>query len=204
MIKLKNALEIYFIRNGETVGNLGSKLQGQTEGSLSRKGIRQARLLGKLLKQIQIDKVYSSPLKRAADTYKYTGIKIKPIYLDELKERDFGDLTNLTYFDMINLPADYRPNNGESLVDMQLRVKKLLNRIIKENKINDRVLVFTHHEVTLSSVAYVIGLPLDNFRKLMISNTSITQVDYYDNKFTVKRVNELGHLGNLKRTIRTY
>lgn len=204
MIKLQNALEIYFIRNGETEGNLNFKLQGQTEGALSNKGKAQARLVGKAFEGKKFSKIYCSPLRRAKDTLKYSGITGKTIFLNELKERRFGDLTNKTYFDMINLPFDFRPKDGESLVDMQSRVKKLLNKIIKDNNIGAQVAVFTHHEVTLSSVAYVIGLPLTNFRKLMISNASITQIDYYKKKFTVKRINDLGHLDKLKQTKRSY
>ncbi|MCL4364551.1 histidine phosphatase family protein [Patescibacteria group bacterium] len=204
MIKLKPALEIYFVRNAETKGNQNFQLQGQTEGSLSDKGVAQAKLLGKPLKTLGITKVYCSPLLRARDTFKHSGLKLKPIFLDELKERNFGDLTNLTYFEMINLPYDFRPENGESLLDMKKRAAGLLNKIVKENKIGDKVAVFTHHEVTLSSVAYVIGLPLENFRKLMIANASITQIDYYDDKFTLKRISDQSYLAKLQQTVRSY
>lgn len=200
----KKTLELYLIRNGETVGNLQCKLQGQTEGSLSVKGKKQAQLIARELSKSKISKAYCSPLLRAKDTCFHSGLTINPIYIDLLKERNFGDLTNRTYLDMINLNYKIKPKNGESLVDMQQRAKRFLDRVVKENKIGDKVVAFGHHEIIISCVAYVVGLPLKNIRKMMISNASFTQLDYYDNKWVAKRINELGHLGDLKQTRRVY
>lgn len=201
---MKDAISLYFIRNGQTEGNIGMQLQGHTDGKLSNIGLQQAEQVGIELKKINITKVYSSPLGRAKYTCEAANLGFQPIYLDILKERDFGSITNLTYFDMINFSPDYRPEGGESLVDMRIRANSLLDKMKNENNVKDNIVIFAHHEIILSCVAAVVEVPLENFRKMMISNCSITQLDYYDDRWVIKRVNELGHLRKLKQTKRVY
>ena len=192
-------VELYLIRNGETEENLSAKIQGICNGKLTPKGIEQAKLVGKEFIKATITKVYCSPLGRAKDTFTHSTINLKPIFLSWLKERDFGRMTNKGYMEVINLPPSHRPEGGESLEDLGERAKMFLDFVVKENIQDSCVVAFSHHEFILSCVAYVIGLPLRNFRKMTISNASITQMDYYNGKWIAKRINDVGHLGDLKQ-----
>ena len=63
-------LRIYFMRHGETVWNTERRYQGMTDIELSAEGLRQADIAAERFKGIDIDKIYCSPLKRAAATAK--------------------------------------------------------------------------------------------------------------------------------------
>ncbi len=87
--------ELYIARHGQTHENIEDIVQGHRDGKLTNHGIEQANLLGKRLKEIQFDAVYSSDLGRAKETTEIllTYLPCKNVkYVAELKERFFGDL----------------------------------------------------------------------------------------------------------------
>ena len=83
-------------RHGETVLNKQGILQGHLPGELTDEGIMQAKKLAKRLKDEKIDAIYSSDLKRAADTAKEIA-KLHPDagfhLVKELREGDSGSFT---------------------------------------------------------------------------------------------------------------
>jgi phosphoserine phosphatase len=84
----------YCFRHGQTDWNKLNKLQGcEIDLSLNEKGREQA---GEI-PHIEIDIIYSSPLKRAFETAEiYNGKHNVDIIIDEgFKEADFGDWTGL-------------------------------------------------------------------------------------------------------------
>ena len=65
---------LILLRHGQSKWNLENKFTGLTDVDLTEAGIKEAINAGKLLKKlsINIDKIYSSELKRANDTAKKT------------------------------------------------------------------------------------------------------------------------------------
>ncbi len=66
-------LDLYIIRHGESVGNVGYgrdnlTLKESQDPILTDKGISQARAAGEFLKETRFDAAYSSPMLRAAQT----------------------------------------------------------------------------------------------------------------------------------------
>ena len=61
-------MQLYIIRHGQTVWNAAGKLQGRTDIELNQNGIDAAVALGRRLKDVHFDKIFSSPLKRAVHT----------------------------------------------------------------------------------------------------------------------------------------
>ena len=59
---------LYVVRHGETEKNKYGLIQGQTECDLSKNGIEKAKELIPIVRNLKIDVVISSPLKRAYDT----------------------------------------------------------------------------------------------------------------------------------------
>ena len=57
---------LYIARHGESLGNTGEDTGA--DPILSKKGRTQAALLGERMKRINLDAVFSSPLKRAVET----------------------------------------------------------------------------------------------------------------------------------------
>ncbi len=60
--------KIYLVRHAEAMGNVEEFFQGRTDCEVSEKGKKQLELLAERFRDIQIEVIYSSPLKRTIDT----------------------------------------------------------------------------------------------------------------------------------------
>ena len=89
---------IYITRHGETEWNAEGRIQGHTDVALSSRGQEQARMLARRLAGIQIDAVYSSDLKRAAETARVAvGERDVPLSLTpDLREYNKGVFEGMT------------------------------------------------------------------------------------------------------------
>ena len=61
---------LYLIRHGEAEGNIYRRAQGQHEGRISAKGLRQVDALAERFRDVHVDALYSSDLKRTIRTAK--------------------------------------------------------------------------------------------------------------------------------------
>lgn len=95
---------LVLLRHGQSEWNLANRFTGFTDVELTEKGREEAVNAGKSLKEanIEFDQVFTSTLKRANDTaelaLKEAGredLFNNMIYHDDLRERDYGDLTGL-------------------------------------------------------------------------------------------------------------
>ena len=82
-------LRLYFVRHGETVWNTERRYQGMTDIELSEEGIKQAQCVAERFKNIKIDKIYASPLKRAMETAKKIADEKG---LDIIAEKNFREI----------------------------------------------------------------------------------------------------------------
>ncbi len=91
---------IYVIRHGETDWNVAKRLQGREDIPLNETGIKQAEECANVLKQVKLDAIITSPLKRASKMSEviqkyHPGV---PLIKDErFIERDFGIMSGMTY-----------------------------------------------------------------------------------------------------------
>jgi len=83
---------IYLVRHGETEWNEKKLVQGQTDTLLNKKGIIQAKELGKKFEQINFVAVFSSDLLRAKRTAEIMVLekKLAVVTTKALRERLFG------------------------------------------------------------------------------------------------------------------
>ncbi|MCR4327600.1 MAG: histidine phosphatase family protein [Nanoarchaeota archaeon] len=137
---------IYIVRHPETEYNRKGLTQGNDDSPLTEKGINTAEKLGKLLKNREISKIYSSDLGRCIQTSriinKFLNVDIYP--QKELRERNHGDFNGKSAklisqnFDMSN--PDLILPKGESFNQMKIRVLNFINKLEKSTS----VLVVTH------------------------------------------------------------
>lgn len=149
------------VRHGQTDSNVAKLIMGQRiDESLNGVGRQQAEELALDMKDLQFDVIFSSPLKRAAETAAIIAKgRAAPVILrGELKERDFGSVSgkswaeadaiagaepgNLKEVDR-HLDYDYRPYGGESAEDVKDRLKRIIAEI-KEKYSDKRVLLVAH------------------------------------------------------------
>jgi broad specificity phosphatase PhoE len=198
-------VRLWLIRHGEREQYAGdvSKIQ------LTEKGHRQADLLGKRLKDENIEIIYSSTMCRArqtaADIDKYLNVKIK--YRDELKEIDLGDFdrngweyfcANFSNFknELIKNETDIPFPNGECGTDAWLRASKVLNEIVHLNLKN--IVISTHGGLIKSIICGVLGLPQGkrNLFGYPLEHCSITRLIYDTNRYFLDIFNDYTHLGS--------
>lgn len=138
---------IYFVRHGESEANVVGLFAGQKEDSvLTEKGREQALMTAQEIKKIHnIDKIISSPLKRALETAqiiaKELGISSYDIIIEkQIIEYDMGSLTG-TPFHKISSIALTTAENAE---DPELFKERVVSCVKELNNSNDTILVVSH------------------------------------------------------------
>lgn len=155
-VKITMVKELYIVRHGETIENLEEVIQGSLlDGRLSEKGKEQARILGKKLRNIKVDKIYSSDLGRAVETTKeiLKNHNVPVDYIPELKERSYGSIQGKTiqeagiknykgaYLYSLNQEGIF--SDAESLKSIDERVDRIIQKIFKSE---GSVFILVGHE----------------------------------------------------------
>jgi len=157
-------MRLLLVRHGRTVENQRRIVQGHIQGTLSKEGVKQAKLLAKRLSDMKIDIIFTSDLKRAKDTAKEI-IKLHPeaklVEDKRLRERSFGiydgkhkDLVIKKVFQKNDF--SYRPPKGESFEDVIKRVKDFYKEILK-NHTKKTVLVVAHGGLLIFFIRLILG-----------------------------------------------
>jgi probable phosphoglycerate mutase len=184
---------IYLVRHGNT-DFIGKMLCGNLPGiPLNEEGRRQAQKAAKYLSQFPIKAIYSSPIQRAQETAgiicKATGLEA--ITVDFLREIHFGDLQGTKAPDLdasphwqryTTLPGDVAFPNGESVVEVQKRVAEGLDWLAGQYAEEDQIVCVAHSDVLRLVVAWVLGMPLDNFHRLSINPASVSKLEWTPNR----------------------
>ena len=141
---------LYIVRHGETEENARGVLQGRTPGELNSTGIEQARLTGLALRNKGITAIHSSNLDRALDSALIISDLIGAVLVPEknLQERNLGNLEGKTWAKYFEAQADsglsnteYKPEGGESIIEMQERLKPVLEEITGQQQRGDLLIV---------------------------------------------------------------
>lgn len=149
-------MTIYFIRHPETTWNKKRLFQGTKEGSVTLEGKSETSKFINNLDIEGIDKIYSANNQRCLYLVKELFNKFPKSSLikdSRLNERSFGDLEGTselefarnTDFVFTNMEYKYkwRPQNGESLEDISVRVKEFLDEIKVSTGENETVVIIT-------------------------------------------------------------
>jgi len=123
--------KLYLARHGQTVDNVNKVMQGQTQGSLTENGRRQACELRDRMVGENIDVFVSSDLKRSADTCRIIAaphgkdVVTTPL----LRERDWGGFTGMYIPD---LKDAVWPDDIETIDELKSRAGRFLKYINDE------------------------------------------------------------------------
>jgi broad specificity phosphatase PhoE len=197
-------MKLILVRHGETEENRDGIMQGQSPGHLTKKGISQAKKLARRLRKHHLDIIYSSDLKRCRDTLieiRRHHPKTKARYAKELRERGFGVFEGKTREDIdkhLNRHhisfSEWEPKGGESGQQKTRRVKRFLNKMLKEHP-DDTVLWVTHGGVIYSVIHSILGIKELKKKVSQTQNTAVSILEL-DNKgnHKVHLVNCVKHL----------
>ena len=198
-------LRLYFMRHGETVWNTERRYQGMTDIELSEEGLRQAECAAKRFKNIKIDKIYASPLKRAMKTAEKIAAEkgIEIISEDDFREIHFGEWEGKTvpeltekygesYTNFIREPHKYGFPGEGSVENVINRIKPGIDRLIAEEKGN--VLIVSHGGIIRLMIMYIMGLDSSWFTKMWINNTGVSIVEIKNDRRLLLTLNDSAHL----------
>ena len=151
---------IIFMRHGQAYNNVQKLLVGRNlESHLTDLGREQVRNTSQILKTINIDQIYSSPVIRTVETAEIVSDVVNmPFQKDErLFEIELGKLVGMYYEDLINKHGNlfvkfYSDDDNEnSLLEFEVEsfraVKQRISELLKEITIkhqNENVLLVSH------------------------------------------------------------
>lgn len=190
-------LNVYLLRHGETTWNAdGNRYCGATDVELTEKGISQATQAKELLQGIHFDAVYSSPLQRAYITAQIASGEPTAVIKDPLLiEASFGEWEGKTRAEFIlenpdlwnrwdQDPDNTRAGNtGDTAKEVVARVNEFFRNVVV-NHPDQTILVVAHNAVNRFFLAYKLGMPLKNYRRIVQENSAITH-------FTLDENNEI-------------
>lgn len=180
-------LNVYLLRHGETAYNAdGNRYCGQTDIGLTEKGVKQAQTIRQSLKDIHFEAIYSSPLQRAYNTACIASNDSKLVIKDDrLIEMDFGAWEGKTR-EEFTAEAPHLWNQWEQSPDVNRaggtgntadEVVKRVDSFFTEmltKQIQGNILVVAHNTVNRLYLAYKLGMPLKNYRRIVQENSAIT------------------------------
>lgn len=196
----------YLVRHGESTWNAVGRIQGRQDPALSDLGRRQAAALGRSLRPVALDSVYTSPQQRARLTaqavveHRQLSVTVDP----DLAEIDHGAWEGLTeaevarrfaasYATWLSRPAATQMPQGEHFAALRDRVRSAWQRILAEDP-GRRILVVSHDLPLKVIIADVLGLDLNHVGRLAIANGAISVVDECDGQTFVVQLNDRCHL----------
>jgi len=203
--------KLILARHGETAWNVKRVFRGKADIALDEVGIKQAELLGKYLSSFKLQAIYSSPLRRAADTasiiarYQRLSVQIA----DGLTDFDYGKWQSLTeqevkrqyptlYHEWLTNPHTVRMPEGESLDDVRRRALAVVEEVIAKHQ--GEVLLVSHRVVHKVLICCLLGLDNSRFWNIKLDVAAITIFEYAGGRFILARHNDTSHLRELRQS----
>ena len=178
---------LYCIRHGESTYNAESRIQGQSDVPLSRRGRAQGEAVARAMSAIPVEAVFASPLRRAKDTARMVadalGLEVQTD--DRLKEVDTGlfqdrmrEAILRKYAGMIGQWRSGDPDfvfpKGESRLSVINRGHEVLASICQNG--HEHVVVVSHGGLLLAGMKSLLGIPSTE-PPHTLKNTSITKLE---------------------------
>lgn len=200
-------MKLILVRHGETEWNRQRRIQGsRSDTRLSQAGLKEADRLAAALGGEGVDAIYSSPLKRAAETAQIIGDACRvPVRLaDELREIDVGDLDGMFERELsgryLEAWKGLREGNalaplpgGESLLDVRKRASWAVDRIL-ERHVDATVVIVAHLLTNLAILCDALDLDLGQVVQLRQAPASITLLDMTTRGNSLVLFNDTCHL----------
>ena len=158
-------MNIYVMRHGKTDINATGRFNGQIDEDINSDGIEGAKNAAQNVKELKLDVIFCSPLKRAKHTCDIVNVNNIPVIYDErLKERTLGlldgkDLAKegFSKSDYYNYLLKSDVPGFENMQDFYKRVHSFMNDIAHLNYEN--ILVIAHGGVLRSIYYYFNEIP---------------------------------------------
>ena len=177
---------------------------GRTQVPLDANGIQQIQKIAPLVATLELDGIYTSPLRRAVQTARLAAEETNlPIRKSEgLNEIAFGDWTGRHFDDLIDealyrrfikSPAKTLLPGGETISDVQRRGLSVINEAAQKVPAG-RFLFVSHGDVIRAILSHYMKLPLNEYRRLRVDNGSLSALQTDRRWAEIKYVNYLAEI----------
>lgn len=196
-------LRLTLIRHALTDWNATGRFQGAADVELNDEGRAQARRLRDYVARLEPDaEVFSSPLKRAAETASiaFPGHEIR--FDPRLKELSFGEFEGKTQAEnelhpgwatWFKDPYELAAPGGESYSMLRSRAVEWMNEVVASDA--QHVVAVTHSGTVQMLLAHVLGVEKIRWRKrIYLRHASVSRVLFRGDEVLVERVNDTRHL----------
>ena len=197
------------IRHGETAWNTERRFQGHTDIPLNSRGELQARQMAQALKdtKINFDVLYTSDLKRAADTANAVVqlFSVEAQVNRTLRERHFGALQGLITSEAPNIRPDiwqahltrnldHDLEGGESIQQFALRARSALD-MIQERHTGKTILIVSHGGMLEMMYRIASNQALNTERVVSVPNASLNWISHRQGEgWSIERWADTRHL----------
>lgn len=204
--------QLLLVRHGQTAYNAERRFMGQLDVPLDEVGQAQALAVAARLSNEHPSAIYSSTLRRALDTARaiQAAMPSHPELRTDVRliEGQFGDWEGKRYEELRANDAerlarwedgkiDNTPPNGESLEDLAERVGAAYRDICAAHP-DQTILIVSHGGTLQVMITLALGLPLKDYRKLWLSNASVSELLVDTNRTVLFRLNDCSHVTSAK------
>src|SRR5208283_1752103 len=171
---------VTLVRHGETAWSAAGRHTGRTDIPLTEEGERKARKLRDRLAGQTFDRVFTSPLQRAARTCALAGFGDRAVVDPDLLEWNYGDYEGRTTREILAdhpgwlIFRDGCPH-GEQAADVGARVDRVIARL---RAVEDRAILFSSAHVLRVLTARWLGLPPSEGRLFALNTASVSVLSY--------------------------
>lgn len=197
------------VRHGETDWNLDERFRGRADLHLNPSGVKQAEAAALSLKHYDVAAIYTSPLKRSAETAGILSGQLHvPVEIMEgLIDIDFGKWQGLStkeaaeqdselYSRWVSSPHKVRFPDGEGLEDVRGRVMAVIDEAAARH-FNHTVVLVSHKVVCHVLLCAILGLDNSHFWQVTQDVCAINVFDLRNGSTTVISINDTCHLKTL-------
>ncbi len=209
-----NKSRVLLVRHGETNWNKEGRFQGQIDIPLNKNGHIQAKAAGNYLKQVEINKAYSSSMLRPRETAEAIIMFHKNLKLfleDELIEINHGLWEGKLETEITRewpsllktwkeSPEKVTMPEGETIQQVWKRSVNCWNRICLELKQGETALVVAHDAVNKTILCNLLGLKNSDIWLIKQGNGGVTIIDISNNPNepdVVTSLNLTSHIGGV-------
>lgn len=199
--------KIYLIRHAEAEGNLYRRIQGQYDSLVTPRGMRQIEALAQRFKEIPIDAVYSSDMKRtqitASAITKYKNLPIqttadlREVCLGVWEDMPWGNLEQTDpelLYNFNNSPRNFIAPGCEPFDTLQARLYGAVARVAARHE-GQTAAVFSHGMAIRALLAKLKGIEPENIGSIPhADNTAVTLLHWDGSGFEIIFENDNSHL----------
>lgn len=182
------------VRHGETEWSRSGRHTGRTDAPLTPHGREAATALGAVLAERRFALVLSSPLRRATETCRLSGLDASVEHVADLCEWDYGEYEGRTTDEIrTDVPGwtvwTHPVPGGERVADVGARADRVIERV---RAIAGDVVLFGHGHSLRVLAARWCGLPARDGRLLALDTAATSVLGHEHDSPVILRWNEPG------------